>query len=205
MRQTRSPGSEGGFTYVAALVMVVILGVMSAQAAVVWKTTMQRERETELIFRGTQIRDAMRRWYGMPGANGKQPAVRPNLGRLEDLLQASDSAGKKRYLRKLYLDPMTGKDWALVKDAGQRIIGVASTSEAEPIKQANFPLDLEPSDFEGKKKYSEWQFIYNRVPKPAGTGGSITGLGGSSTPGRTSSPGATRRSGDAMNPAEPPP
>lgn len=186
--------SKTGFTYIAALVMVVIIGIMLGQAAQVWTTTMQREREAELIFRGTQYRDAMRRWYKFnPSTGREQGRARPGehaasqpLNNLKDLLQNPASAGKVRYLRKLYLDPMTGKEWGVVKDASQRIIGVASTSEAEPIKQGNFPLDLDPSDFEGKKKYSEWQFIFNKVPK-TGTGGGITGLGGSNSAGALTS------------------
>lgn len=177
--------SSAGFTYVAALVMVVIMGIMLSQAAITWKTRMQREQEVELLFRGTQIRDALRRWYRLvPGNNRgsaqpgqsaqQQPTVIPpgirNLTELKDLLQDPGSPGKVRYLRRLYLDPITGKEWGLVKDANQRIIGVASTSEAEPIKQANFPLDLDPTDFEGKKKYSEWQFICTHWPKPGASG-----------------------------------
>ena len=80
------------------------------------------------------------------------------------------------------VDPVTGKEWALVKDAAQTIVGVASTSEAEPLKQGNFPFDLDPADFEAKKKYSDWQFIYNHYPKPGPTGGGVTGLGGANNP-----------------------
>lgn len=176
--------------------MVVIIGIMLGQAAVVWKTTMQREREVELIFRGTQYRDAIRRWYkfkpaagvaqsgGLPG----QHAVPRPLNDLKDLLLDPTSASKVRYLRRLYVDPMTGKEWGVVKDASQRIVGVASTSEAAPIKQGNFPFDLDSADFEGKKKYSEWQFIFNHIPK-AGTGGGITGLSRSNNPRGTTSTG----------------
>jgi len=188
--------SSAGFTYIAALVMVMITGIMLSQAAVVWKTAMQREREAELIFRGTQIRDAMRRWYKLtPGPNGLVaapgmsgavptviPAGSPSPHELKDLLLDPRSGGKVRYLRKLYLDPMTGKEWGLIKDASQRIIGVASTSEAEPIKKGNFPFDLDPADFEGKKKYSEWQFICIHWPKPGATGGGVKGLGTTTTP-----------------------
>ena len=170
-------GSSGGFTYVAALVMVIITGIMLSQAALVWKTKMQREREIELIFRGTQMRDALRRWYNLrPGPNGQVPtSIPPGVqgpSELKDLLQDPRSAGKAHFLRKLYPDPMMpGKDWALERDTSQRIVGVYSTSEAEPIKQGNFPFDLEPADFEGKKKYSEWKFICNHWPKPGAVGG----------------------------------
>jgi len=180
--------SRAGFTYVAAIFMVVIMGIMLAQAARSWKTAMQREKEQELLFRGTQIRDALRRWYKLgqsstaanpnappqPGQSTAQPTqLAPgarNLSRLEDLLEDPASLGKVRYLRKLYLDPMTGKEWGLIKDAAGKVIGVASTSEEEPIKKANFPFDLDPTDFEGKKKYSEWQFICTHWPKPGSVG-----------------------------------
>jgi hypothetical protein len=76
------------------------------------------------------------------------------------------------------VDPSTGKvlDWELFKDPGtQKITGVYIKSEGQPIKQGNFPIDLLPADFEGKKKYSDWVFIYNHFPTPD-AGGSVTGL-----------------------------
>lgn len=181
--------SQKGFTYISVLLLVIITGIMAAQGAKVWKTAMQREREAELIFRGTQIRDAMRRWYKLkPGADGL--IVRPGMSsipptaipegtqsftELKDLLLDPRSTEKRRYLRRLYLDPVTGKEWRWIKDASQRIIGVASTSEAEPIKKGNFPFDLDPADFEGKNKYSEWEFICTHWPKPVSTKGGIAG------------------------------
>ncbi|GFO70009.1 type II secretion system pseudopilin TklG [Geomonas limicola] len=177
--------SQAGLTYIATIIMVVILGIMLSQGAQYWTTRMQREREVELLFRGTQVRDALRIWYGFKppstDSNGRQtPASdgsltgavkRPPLSELKMLLSNPGQAGRARYLRPSNLvDPITGKEWAVVKDASQRIVGVASTSEKQPLKQANFPLDLDPQDFEGKKKYSEWQFIYNHYPKPGGGG-----------------------------------
>jgi type II secretory pathway pseudopilin PulG len=203
--------SSSGFTYIAALAMVVIMGIMVSQAAIYWKTAMQRERETELIFRGTQIRDALRRFYGLPSdyqiassqLAGSTPIVAPTvipdnaprLNELKDLLQPPQFAGKKRFLRKLYPDPMTGKDFGVLRDANQRIVGVASTSETEPIKRAKFPFDLAPGDFEDKKKYTEWQFICVHYPLAGSAGGGITGLDGSKSPaggpaGGTQPPGA---------------
>lgn len=186
MRPGATLRSSSGFTYITVLVMVVVMGIMLGQAAQVWKTTMQREKETELLFRGMAVREAMQRYYWgkvvRSGAKPQDDPKKPNLKGLDDLLKDPSEAGTKRYLRPSALkDPMTGKDWALVKDAAQKIIGVASTSEEAPIKQANFPWELMPADFEKKKKYSEWQFIYNRIPTPA-VGGGITGLGGSGTP-----------------------
>jgi len=182
--------SRAGFTYVTALVMVVIMGIMLAQGAQVWSTRMQREREVELIFRGTQIRDAMRRWYNKKVVAGALvPAsttttARGNLPELKALVTDPNMLSKVHFLRPSNLvDPMTGKDWAIIKNpTTQQIIGVASSSEAQPIKQANFSFDLMPADFEGKKKYSEWQFIYDRVPAPGAIGGGVTGLKTTTSP-----------------------
>lgn len=180
---SRTLRSSAGFTYIMALVMVVIMGIMLGQGAEVWSTKMKREREEELIFRGTQIRNAMRRWHNFKvGPDGKQiqPPVPPQITQIPDLnalVTDPRTPAKDHLLRPSnLLDPITGKEWALVKDPAQNIIGVASTSEAEPLKQGNFPLDLEPADFEGKKKYNEWQFIYNRIAKPKVAGGGIKGL-----------------------------
>ena len=54
--------SKAGFTYIAALVMVVVMGIMLGAAGQSMRVIMQREREKELIFRGLQYRDAIERW-----------------------------------------------------------------------------------------------------------------------------------------------
>ncbi|WP_243371002.1 type II secretion system protein [Geotalea sp. SG265] len=162
--------STAGFTYLAALMIVVIMGIMMGVAGQSWKMIMDREREEELLWAGTQYRDAMIRWYKpRPGQHVATP-----LRDLKDLLKDPRSLQNVRYLRRLYPDPITGENWVPIKDANQGIVGVASSSEKEPIKQANFPKDF--IDFEGKKKYSDWQFIWNKVPAPRGTKTTITGL-----------------------------
>lgn len=171
--------SSAGFTYIGALMTVVIVGIMLSQAALIWKTKMQREREVELIFRGTQIRDAMRRWYGwkvpIAGAPPQQPqpgATPPAaLTDLKHLLLDPNKLTKARYLRASNLiDPITGGEWEPIKN-GEKIIGVKSKSEAVPIKKANFPFDLDPAVFNDKKKYNEWVFIYNNYPRPGSFAG----------------------------------
>lgn len=176
-------GSNGGFTYIAVLVLVVVTGILASRGALVWKTAIQREKEAELISRGTQIRDAMRLWYRVKVVPGKgvepidpKAPPPPNLPELKSLLKDPNVAGNKRYLRPHALvDPMTGEEWEVIKDTQQKIVGVRSTSDKEPVKQGNFPLDLHPADFEGKQKYNEWEFRYDRVPPLENVGG-VTGL-----------------------------
>lgn len=146
--------SSSGFTMVAVLALVVIMGIMTGITAQSWRTLMVREREEELMFRGAQYRDAITRWHA-PRA-GQRPA--PPLNDLKDLLQDPSTLTKTRYIRRLYKDPLTGEDWVPIKDPVRGIIGVASSSDAPPLKQANFPDGLE--HLEGKTKYSEWQFTY---------------------------------------------
>ncbi|WP_236019056.1 type II secretion system protein [Geomonas propionica] len=209
--------SNRGFTYVGALVMTVIVGIMASRAAVVWSTAMKREREVELISRGTQIRDALRKWYRVKVVDGKlvssqTPANAGNVlapppaltgpPELKSLLQDPSTPGKLRYLRPYCLvDPMTGKDWDEIRKEG-KIVGVKSKSEQAPVKQGNFPFDLHPADFEKKQKYSEWEFVYDHIPPPTATGGAIQGLKTSSSPtptgtdtsGGSDEPSSTRRS-----------
>jgi type II secretory pathway pseudopilin PulG len=174
--------SSGGFTYMTVLVIVVVVGIAASRGAIVWKTAMQREKEIELLSRGTQIRDAMRRWYRVRVVPGEtkispmppQPGVTTptSLPELKSLLKDPNLPGNVRYLRPIALiDPLSDKpekEWVVIREGG-KIVGVKSSSEKEPLKQGNFPLDLHPADFEKKKKYSEWEFRYDRVPPLLGT------------------------------------
>jgi type II secretory pathway pseudopilin PulG len=158
--------SSAGFTYILALMIVIIMGIMLAAVGQSWKTVRDREREEEFLFRGMQYKDAITRWYKQPGATGQRQ--RPALNDLRDLLEDPNMPSTVRYLRTLYPDPLTGEDWVPIKGgATGGIIGVHSSSEQEPIKKANFPEGLE--SFEGKEKYSDWQFLYDETATPAGT------------------------------------
>jgi type II secretory pathway pseudopilin PulG len=168
----RPLSSTAGFTYIAALFMVVVMGIMLGAVGQSMRVIMKREREKELIFRGLQYRDAIERW------NKKKPLMR--LQKLEDLLKDPRSMdGKKdaRLLRQLYKDPVTGGEWKTLPDPPdpiQGIYGVASKSSEEPFKQGNFPEVIKT--FEGKKSYSEWEFVYKNT---------VTAPGGAVSPGKT--------------------
>ncbi|NVN98783.1 MAG: type II secretion system protein [Geobacteraceae bacterium] len=156
--------SKSGFTYIAALFMVVIMGILMGAVGQSVKVIMKREREKELIFRGLQYRDAIERWNKKPN-----PQPLKDLKDLEKLTQSSNvDRSKDSLIRKLYNDPVTGGEWKALPtppDPIQGIWGVASTSGDEPFKQANFPEVIK--NFEGKKKYSDWEFVYKRTPAGA--------------------------------------
>jgi len=145
--------SESGFTFVAALFMVAIMGVLLGAVGQSVSVIMHREKEKELIFRGLQYRDAIERW------TKKSPMPLKELKRLLNDPQNIPNCG----LRKLYKDPITGEDFKILEDPQSGIYGVVSKSGKEPYKQGNFPDALK--SFDRKKKYSDWEFVFKRVPR----------------------------------------
>jgi type II secretory pathway pseudopilin PulG len=154
---------ERGFSYLGVLFVVALMGMLLAAAGEAWHTQAMREREAELLFVGDQYRKAITRYHA---AGGRYPRE------LAELLKDPRRPDTQRYLRKLYADPVTGKnEWGLVKSADGGIAGVHSLSEAKPFKVAGFRQEY--AGFEGKQKYSDWLFA--QVPPAAAQGGSGTG------------------------------
>jgi len=147
---------ERGFTYIALLAAIVIIGISLAAAGKYWSNILQREKEEELLFRGNQYVLAIERYSkAIPGLQSRAPSS------IDDLF--SDSS--KHYLRRKYKDPITGEDFVeiftIIGGQTKKLTGVKSSSDKEPLKQSNFPADPQYfKDFEGKKKYSDWQFVY---------------------------------------------
>lgn len=148
-----------GFTYLGLLFVVAVMGIVMAVAAQVWQTSVQRERERELLFVGNQLRMAIKSYYdATPGADKQFPQ------QLEDLLLDPRAPGIRRHLRKRYLDPITGKpEWGLIMAEEGGIQGFYSLSSLAPVKQAGF--EEENAEFEKKLRYSDWKFLY--FPEPA--------------------------------------
>ena len=143
--------AQGGFTYVGILFAVVIMGLMLTVAARVWAVTEQRERETQLLFVGDEFRRAIAAYY----VSGHQYPLSLQL-----LLADDRSPVPKRYLRRMYPDPMTGAaDWTLIYATdGVGIMGVASRSKLTPLKRAGFALA--DAAFQDTDCYCSWRFVY---------------------------------------------
>ena len=147
-----------GFTYIGLLLLVVMMGVLLATTGKVWHQVQQHDKEQELMFIGNQFRMAINAYYQNPppGQANQFPK------KLEDMVEDKRLPSSSRYLRKIFHDPFTGKkEWGLLKSADNGIIGVYSLSELEPLKVSNFNAGFE--QLEGKKHYSDWQFVYNAV------------------------------------------
>lgn len=147
---------EGGFTYFVLLAVIAAMGFVLATAGEVWHMALKREKEQELLFVGDQFRRAFNLYnLHTPGNARRFPLS------LDELLKDPRHPGVKRYLRKIYADPVTGSSqWGLIKGPNGEIFGVHSLSQEEPLKKSGFRLV--DAKFEGRAKYSEWVFMYDQ-------------------------------------------
>jgi hypothetical protein len=134
-------------------IVAILLGGL-AMIGEVWETSAKREKEADLLFVGNQYRRAIGRFYeGTPGGVKRYPRT------LEELLKDPRAPNTKRYLRRLYPDPLGGKEWGIVKSPDGGVAGVYSLSEEKPLKVANFRL--RDAGFDGAQRYADWKFAYS--------------------------------------------
>jgi type II secretory pathway pseudopilin PulG len=140
---------ERGFTYIGLLLAIAIMTAGLAAVDKVWHTTVQRANELELTFVGDQFKQALERYYeNSPGGFKRFPQT------LDELLRDPRQPVTVRYLRKIYMDPITARaQWGLVKQ-DDRIIGVFSLSDKTP-----FRTRASTADSVRAQKYSDWKFL----------------------------------------------
>lgn len=173
----QTPISQRGFTYLAVLITVGVMGAVLAAAGQLASHQAKREKEAELLFIGEQYRQGIASYYERsPGGAKRYPQ------RLEDLLEDRRMPTVHRHLRKRYPDPVTGKDMAVIEAPGGGIMGVFSPSQAAPAKTGNFARRDEA--LADAASYSQWKFFYQpealKAPPPGDrVPGSPNGLSGS--------------------------
>lgn len=160
MQTGKNMPKQTGFILLGLLVLIVIAGFALTQASTKWSDARKREREQELLKVGDVIRKAIGSYYNQtPGVVKEYP---PNL---EALLKDNRLPVPKRYLRKIYIDPVTQREgWGIVEAPSGGIMGVYSLSADVPYKTKGFrPIY---KHFENKKYYGEWYFAYVELPVP---------------------------------------
>jgi type II secretory pathway pseudopilin PulG len=183
----------------ALLTMIAVMSILMTAALPVWKHEMRREKEAELVFRGEQYVHAIglfqRRFATYP----------PNI----------DVLVQQKFLRKKYLDPITGKEFRPVyvgQVAQQQAGQPGQQTPQQPGRTGNQPspsinitrpggqpggvgglmgvVSTSQEDsiriYKGRTKYNQWQFVYaGAAGRPGGPGG----LGRPGMPGRPGAPG----------------
>jgi type II secretory pathway pseudopilin PulG len=149
---------QKGFTYLGVLIAVALMTPSLAIFAEVWRTSLQREKERELLHVGNAYRRAIMLYYeGSPGGLRRYPR------QLEDLVKDNRYPATRRYLRRLYPDPISGTaQWGLVRAPDGGIMGVFSPATDAPLKTGNFRL-LD-AGFSGAGSYAAWKFVYVAAP-----------------------------------------
>jgi len=158
-----------GFAYLGVLFGVALLSIGLLATIHIEANFSQRVRENELLSIGRQFRDALRiyqegttlaRAAGVELAPFETPESSQALGpvELEDLLRDTRLGVLRRPLRKIFVDPMTGKaEWRVIRVAG-RIVGIHSLSAQKPLKQSGFEDD--DVAFTQAARYSDWIFTW---------------------------------------------
>jgi len=106
-----------GVTLIELIIAITILLILTGAAIPVVRVQVKREKEVELRRDLWEMRDAIDRYKDLADRNAFQIKVGsegypPDL---ETLVKGVDSQGKKiRFLRRVPVDPMTGKDdWGM--------------------------------------------------------------------------------------------
>jgi len=185
--------NEAGFTYVGLVFFVAILGLVGAATLKVDALLRRAAAEQDLLEIGAEFSEALRS-YAAATPRG-YPTAPPSL---QELLKDPRFPGTRRHLRKIFVDPITGKsEWGIVYQGDQiGVLAVYSLSQAQPLKVANF--DARFLNFENKEHLSEWKFTAtgqgvsvtapNNIAPPPGTPGTPAPL--FPAPGAAPAPGA---------------
>jgi type II secretory pathway pseudopilin PulG len=153
---------QAGFTYLGLIVLVTIIGLVGAATLKVDALLRRAAAEEELLEIGAAFSAALTS-YAEATPRG-QPPQPPSL---EELLKDPRVPGVRRHLRKIFVDPITGKaEWGIVwlnKDSGisngnggSGVLAVYSLSQSKPLKIANF--DSRFQNLEGREHISDWKF-----------------------------------------------
>jgi type II secretory pathway pseudopilin PulG len=151
------------------LISLAVAGATLARLGERWQVQAQRERETELLFRGQQIANAILAYQRatLPG----QPSL-PQA--LEDLLEDRRDGQPRHWLRQLYADPFSGlPDWELLRDADGGVLGVRSRADRVALRQHGLAVPSRSRPGE-PMRVGDWIFMAPRVAgraarRPPGT------------------------------------
>jgi type II secretory pathway pseudopilin PulG len=196
-------GRERGYALVALLAATTIMLLMMGAAVPSWRYVVKNEREEELIFRGRQISEAIRR-YQTKNANALPTSL--------------DVLVKGRFLRRAFKDPMTKDgEWRLIRQ-GEALLPPGSPGSSRPGAPGSASPTPSPSPtprstfgpaamgigailgvasrstekglrlVNGRERYNEWLFVAGQpivVGRQAVGGGQPGQPGGPQRPGQT--------------------
>jgi hypothetical protein len=153
VRRRASPRLQRGVAYFWALLMVLFITLGLGRLLDNAIKGSQRSREQDLLYVGNLYRQAIQQY-----SESTPAGTRPYPDTLADLLRDPRYPVVRRYLRRLYPDPITGQDFEPVIAPEGGIRGVRSPSSKQPLKTAGFREDQ--IRFATARRYREWEFSY---------------------------------------------
>lgn len=125
-RRGCSRASTRGFTYLWVLFAVALLGISLMAISEVWVSTARREKRAQLDWIGEGFKTAIASYYESGPGNKEYPRS------LEELLDDRRFAVPRRHLRRVYLNPFTGRrDWELLSCGRGGFCGVRVAIEGQ--------------------------------------------------------------------------
>ncbi len=116
----RRPGQQGYVMMALMLTVALVLIALSAELPAI-SAELRRQREQELIHRGSQYTRAIGNYYR-------------RFGMYPNTLEQLESSNDMRFLRRRYKDPMTGGDFLLLHEANVHLnirrLNVASAPDS---------------------------------------------------------------------------
>ena len=200
----RSRSDEGGYILAVLLVGVAISVIWMTALLPAWRQQATREREAELVYRGEQWARAIALYAAKN--NGTLP-------------QNIDVLLSQKYLRRKYLDPITGEEFIYL---GAVLPGQISSSSQSPISNpvsagsrpgqsqaAQGPVSNQPGIYgvqsksmatsikvyQGQQQYNLWPFTY-QLALARGVGGGRGRQQGPGGGGQRGGPGGGRGGDD---------
>ena len=146
-----------GYTFPIMLVILVALSYAATRLESAQSYRLKRDKEEELLFRGTEYLKAIRAFETASATEKRYPR------KLEELVSDPRTNGR-RFIRQLYKDPITGRDFDPILTKEGTISGIVSTSRGVPFRKVDFDKELE--GFDKAESYADWRFEAKRKEQP---------------------------------------
>jgi type II secretory pathway pseudopilin PulG len=152
------PSGQKGYVLLSLMLLMTLMVIALAVEAPRIAQQIKREKEEELIHRGTEYKNAIRKYFR-------------KFGRFPVSLDQLENTNNVRFLRKRYKDPFTGKDdWRLLHP-GEVQVNIANGAAAIPGQPGGIGQPIGQSGSIGQP-----------IGQPASGGFGATGSSPSPTP-----------------------
>ncbi|WP_338845251.1 type II secretion system protein [Massilia sp. W12] len=164
-------GGQAGFTYIGLLITLALMALVISATVQAGAMLQRRMAEEELLQIGKEYRAALQSYSNATPAGQKR--YPPSF---KELLKDPRFPHTVRHLRRVYNDPLSGKDeWGIVEpEGGHGILAVYSLAEGRPIKIGNFEAIW--VGFDAADSYQRWRFGVNQNPLPPKSGDGASGV-----------------------------